>query len=112
VASSHPSPVDHLVLAEGDNIAVALRSLAPGEAIAVAGERLVLRDSISQGHKFALVDIPEGDPILKYAIPIGRATRGILAGESVHTHNLASDYLPTYALDAIAPSGAPAKGEE
>ncbi len=95
------SPADHLVLAPEDNIGVALQPLPAGHAVTVAGHGTVrLRDAIARGHKFALTDIAQGAQVRKYTVPIGRASRDIQAGEAVHTHNLASDYLPTYTLPA------------
>jgi altronate hydrolase len=44
---------------------------------------------ISSGHKFALRDIAEGQPVLRYGSIIGYATRPIGAGSHVHSHNLA-----------------------
>jgi hypothetical protein len=41
-------------------------------------------------------DIAAGEKIIKYGVPIGSATRDIGAGEHVHTHNVQSDYIPTY----------------
>ena len=38
--------------------------------------------------------------MLKYGAVIGTATADIGRGEHVHTHNLESDYLPTYTHDA------------
>jgi hypothetical protein len=35
---------------------------------------------------------------MKYNCPIGSATAPIAAGDYVHVHNVASDYLPTYTL--------------
>lgn len=43
------------------------------------------------GHKRALKDIPEGEQVIKYGHPIGRAKCNIKAGEWVHSHNLRSD---------------------
>lgn len=43
---------------------------------------------IETGHKEALVDIPEGENVVKYGFPIGHATKAIKAGERVHTDNL------------------------
>jgi hypothetical protein len=37
-----------------------------------------------------------GAKIIKYGVPIGSATCEIAAGDHVHTHNLRSDYLPTW----------------
>ena len=43
---------------------------------------------VSDGHKYALRDIAEGENIVKYGQPIGHATRPIARGEHVHTHNV------------------------
>ena len=43
---------------------------------------------VSDGHKYALRDIAEGENIVKYGQPIGHATRAIAKGEHVHTHNV------------------------
>ncbi len=40
------------------------------------------------GHKYALRPIAAGENIIKYGMPIGRATVAIAAGEHVHTHNV------------------------
>lgn len=60
---------------ENDNVAVAL-------------EDLMLEESIPKGHKFAVKDIEEGETIIKYGCPIGRATRRIKRDHWVHTHNV------------------------
>ena len=88
-----------LLLAPGDNIAVATTELAAGRELEVAGRSIVLKAGVDVGHKFAVQPIPSGTHIVKYGAPIGVATRDIAAGEYVHTHNMASDYLPTYTLE-------------
>ncbi|MBE5844979.1 MAG: altronate dehydratase [Butyrivibrio sp.] len=71
-----------------DNVAVALCDIAAGE-MAGSGDRTVkTTEKIAQGHKIALVDIPEGSPIIKYGNKIGIATEDIKAGSFVHTHNV------------------------
>ena len=45
---------------------------------------LVLVDKVPQGHKVALVDIPDGGAVLRYGIPIGHALKAIAAGSWVH----------------------------
>ena len=40
------------------------------------------------GHKYALVAIEKGSPVIKYGFPIGVATADIGAGELVHSRNL------------------------
>jgi len=44
--------------------------------------------NVETGHKSALVDIAEGENVIKYGFPIGHATQPIKKGEHVHTHNL------------------------
>lgn len=45
---------------------------------------LVLRDKVPQGHKVALVDIPAGEAVRRYDVPIGYAQDDIAAGAWVH----------------------------
>ena len=44
--------------------------------------------NLEDGHKYALCDLHPGDAVIKYGYPIGRATKEIVKGEWVHTHNL------------------------
>jgi len=88
-----------LLLAPGDNIAVATAELPAGRELEVAGRKIVLKSALEVGHKFAVRPIASGSRIVKYSAPIGVAARDIEAGEYVHTHNMASDYLPTYTLE-------------
>ena len=50
------------------------------------GVRLTDGDGIKAGHKFALCDIGEGEPVIKYGEIIGRATCDIKKGEVLNTH--------------------------
>lgn len=88
-----------LVLAAGDNVAVATADLSAGTQCEIAGRSVRLGATVRTGHKFAVRAIAAGERIVKYGAPIGRATRTIAAGEYVHTHNMESDYLPTYTLE-------------
>src|ERR1700681_1023092 len=45
---------------------------------------LTLREHVPQGHKVALVDLPEGTPVLRYNVTIGYALKDIRAGSWVH----------------------------
>ena len=40
------------------------------------------------GHKVALVDMQEGDTVIKYGEDIGKIIQAVNKGEHVHTHNL------------------------
>jgi len=71
-----------------DNVAVAVRPLSAACDIAVPGERVVLRDAVPAGHKFALRDLEPGEPVVKYGFPIGAVTAPVARGAWVHLHNL------------------------
>jgi altronate dehydratase small subunit len=88
-----------LLLAAGDNVAVASRELPAGASREIVGSTIVLKTKVQVGHKFAVRQIKAGERIIKYGAPIGVATRDIEPGEYVHTHNMASEYLPTYTLE-------------
>jgi altronate dehydratase small subunit len=85
-------------LSPQDNVAVALRVLRAGETVAFDAMPCVVDRDIAVGHKLAARAIALGETILKYNCPIGVATQPIPAGAFVHTHNVASSYLPTYTL--------------
>ncbi|MCC7546267.1 MAG: UxaA family hydrolase [Burkholderiales bacterium] len=89
-----------LLLAPGDNIAVAASDLPAGTEREVGGNRVVLEREVLVGHKFAIRRIARGERVIKYGAPIGVATQDIAAGEYVHLHNCTSDYIPTYTLEA------------
>lgn len=82
-----------------DNIAVLRQSLRPGASLRVGGRVETFPDGLGLGHKIALGPIRANEPVYKYGVPIGLATREIVAGEHVHLHNLRSDYLATYTLE-------------
>ena len=79
-----------------DNVATALQAARAGEAIILRGdapqEHCIALGDIRPEHKFALVAIPSGQPVIKYGMPIGHAVKDIAAGEWVHLHNCASNY--------------------
>ena len=49
---------------------------------------LTLREHVPQGHKVALVDLPNNCPVIRYGIPIGYAAQDIQAGSWVSEHIL------------------------
>ena len=71
-----------------DNVAVALRELAEGSSLQVAGTTLQIREAVPRGHKIALKDISEGEEIIKYGNRIGIARCAIPKGSWVHVHNI------------------------
>ncbi len=74
-----------------DAVAIAVEDLKAGQTVTAGGTEVTLINDIPAGHKFALRDIPQGENIIKYAYPIGRAKADIKPGEHVHTHNTKSN---------------------
>ena len=58
-----------------------------------------VRAPLGLGHKLARMPCPQGEKILKYGAVIGSLTQPVAAGDHIHTHNLDSDYTPTYTLE-------------
>jgi len=85
-----------LRLAPEDNVLTAIVTLEAGEELWVEGQKIRLASRVPLGFKVAARPIAKGEKIIKYAAPIGSAIADIARGELVHTHNLKSDYLPTY----------------
>lgn len=79
-----------------DNTAVMLEDGIAGVTVHVIGAgqatTVTLTQAIAYGHKVALVNLAQHDPVYKYGIRIGHATQPIRAGDWVHLHNCASDY--------------------
>ena len=46
------------------------------------------KSEIPLGHKIAMLDLKEGDTILKYGHDIGKVVKDIKRGEHVHVHNV------------------------
>lgn len=88
-----------LLLNEDDNTVVACTRLPAGTALDLGGTTVVLAATIDIGHKLARMQIGRGEKIIKYGAIIGSASTDIALGEHVHTHNVESDYLPTYTHD-------------
>ncbi|HEV2326121.1 MAG TPA: UxaA family hydrolase [Terracidiphilus sp.] len=80
-------------IAAMDNVATLLRDAEPG-TIAVRGEgerrEIPVTQPLGMGHKVALCAIGEGEPVVKYGVTVGVATRPIAPGEWVHLHNCKS----------------------
>ena len=71
-----------------DTVAVALKPLSKGSTVASDPYTVVLNEDIPQGHKFAVCQIPEGAPVVKYGCRIGYASRQINPGDWGHIHNV------------------------
>src|SRR5260221_14649745 len=88
-----------LVLAPGDNVAVAKSDIPADTTLQVMGVTVTLKAAMETGHKFAFLKAAKGRGITKYGPPIGVATKHTNPGDSTHSHNVTSDYIPTYPHD-------------
>ena len=79
-----------------DNVLTVLAPFAAGERVLIDSVEVTITGAVSLGHKLAARLIAAGEKVIKYGAPIGSATRDIACGAHVHTHNLKSDYLPTF----------------
>ncbi|MEQ9406411.1 MAG: altronate dehydratase family protein [Fuerstiella sp.] len=77
-----------LILHAQDNVAVAAASLPPQTAVQIADASLETQAAIPAGHKMAIHEIPDGQPIVKYGQVIGYASSDIRPGDWVHVHNV------------------------
>jgi len=76
-----------------DNVATMLHD-AKAERVEVLGaaakQTIELRAPVALGHKVALTPIAMNEPIVKYGVTIGIASKDIAAGEWVHLQNCRS----------------------
>ena len=82
-----------------DNVLTLIRRVEAGEELLIEDAKIRVASTILLGHKVAARAIAAGEKIVKYGAPIGSARCDIARGEHVHTHNLQSDYLPTWLRD-------------
>ncbi len=86
-----------LIIHPTDNVANLIGAGTKGELVqcTVEGEAettaVSLLEDIPSNHKFARVDINAGEPVIKYGMPIGKASCGIRTGQYVHVHNIESN---------------------
>jgi altronate dehydratase small subunit len=97
-----PSPTDPrlLLLSPDDNCLIAATRLDAGTRVRIDGETVTLAQTVELGHKVARRALARGDKVVRYGAPIGHVTCAVARGAHLHTHNLVSDYLPTYTHDA------------
>jgi altronate dehydratase len=82
---------------QDDNVVTTLEQLERGDKIAV-DEKMVdfqIIDSIPVGHKVACQDIAEGEYIIKFGQPVGKANCLIKKGNHVHIDNQLAGTSPT-----------------
>ena len=101
-------PVSPLVqLDPRDNVAVAKQQVSRGARVPIgdSSHQLAVRETVEFGHKLALQDIQESQPILKFGQVIGFASQDIRCGEWVHVHNVCLGELKLdYAFGSAVPA--------
>jgi len=82
-----------IILNKRDNVATVLEDLPKNLTIKIKKYNLELKlqENIPFGHKFAIKDIKNGNPIIKYGEIIGTSVKDINKGKHVHTHNMESN---------------------
>jgi hypothetical protein len=91
-------PASLLLMSPEDNCLIARTALACGDVVAIDDLPVTLAQDIHIGHKVARRALAVGDKVLRYGALIGSITAPVAIGEHIHTHNLASDYIPTFTL--------------
>ena len=71
-----------------DNVVVAAREIPEGAVVNAGVGGVAARRAIPRGHKIAVAEIAQGEPVRKYNQIIGFATAPIVPGDHVHTHNV------------------------
>ncbi|CAN7357237.1 UxaA family hydrolase [Pseudoduganella sp. LjRoot289] len=93
-----------LLMSPEDNCLIARTTLAAGETVTIDGAATILPEAIPLGYKVARHALRPGDKVLRYGALIGTVTTEVAIGAMLHTHNLVSDYIPTYTLGEDAHS--------
>ena len=83
-----------LVLDPRDNVGIVIESVSAGDEVKFSNGALIKSISdLPMPHKVALIDIAEGDTVIKYGEVIGYTTAHVKQGEFVHAHNLDSEKI-------------------
>ena len=67
--------------APGDNVAIATCRLEAGTRVEYEGSEFSVGHTVLEGHRFAVEEIAEGDDLLSWGLPFGRAVRDIVPGD-------------------------------
>lgn len=78
---------DYLKIHDNDNVVVTLKDLKKGDVVA----GVTLLEDVKTAHKVSLIDLKQGQNVIKYGFPIGHAKEDIKKGSWVHVHNLKSN---------------------
>jgi len=80
-----------IIVDDSDNVAVVKKATTAGlEVTLPGGATLEIRNAVPPGHRFATIDIPEGEFVLQFGQPIGTSL-GIKRGEQITHGNMTND---------------------
>ena len=78
-----------VILSEKDNVATIISEVVKkGDIVNCMSKKVKALEDIVFGHKIALMNLKNGEYVIKYGERIGKATKDIRKGEYVHTHNV------------------------
>ena len=78
-----------------DSVIVCLQPKQKGDLIEVDGKQITVNQDTPAGHKILIVDVREGEDIIKYGYPIGHAHQDLKAGDWVNEDNLKTNLSGT-----------------
>jgi altronate dehydratase small subunit len=84
--------INSLIINKNDSVAVTIEEVKEGDVakykVGDEMRKITIIQNVPIYHKFALINIKEGDLVYKYGQVIGKATQEIKIGQHVHTHNI------------------------
>src|SRR5215207_3284220 len=67
--------------APGDNVAIATRRIEAGTRVSYEGSEFTVDYTVLEGHRFAVREIPEGEDLLSWGLPFGKAIDDVKPGD-------------------------------
>ncbi|HEX5974615.1 MAG TPA: UxaA family hydrolase, partial [Rubrobacteraceae bacterium] len=67
--------------APGDNVAIATRRIEAGTRVVYEGSEFTVPHTVLEGHRFAVEPVAEGEDLLSWGLPFGKALKDIGPGE-------------------------------
>jgi altronate dehydratase len=67
--------------APGDNVAIATRRIEAGTRVVCEGSEFTVPHTVLEGHRFAVEPVAEGEDLLSWGLPFGKALEDIGPGE-------------------------------
>ena len=89
--------------AQGDNVAIAVQRIEAGSEIQYGKQIFEIPHTVMEGHRFVLQQIANGESLLSWGLPFGRAIRDIQPGEYVCNQSII-DVLAERSIDFELPT--------